>query len=333
MVLHIAKENHKYKIESDKYDLRCKFDKEHCDEPFIGYCYECHTHYCNQCQKEHDLHSVISINNMYVEEKEIENIRNLNKEYRSLISYYESLIRLNNLIIYSYKNYRDNYYNCYNINTIINNYKRNLNITKNYEQDNRIIEPGEKNVNLIKYMNDLYKLELKEEETESFELDNKYFNDYDLKVLTQIPLKNLHLLVLENNCIRNINCLKNADFPDLVILDLNNNAIEDIEPLENIKFVEFQALLLRNNNITDISVLGRVKYDLLREIDLRDNKINDIGVFENHKFELLQCLYLTNNDFNIDDKKFEKVKTKLVSELIETDLSPEEESVEQPKSK
>ena len=62
---------------------------------------------------------------MVKDKNEVENIRKLNKEYRSLITYYESLIRLNNLIIYSYENYRDNYYNLYNINTIINNYKRN----------------------------------------------------------------------------------------------------------------------------------------------------------------------------------------------------------------
>ena len=323
-LIHKEKEKHKCKIESDKYDLRCKFNKDHYDEQYTGYCYECHTHYCTKCEKEHNLHSVTPINSMYVTEEQIEKIRKINKEYRSLISYYESLIRLNNLIIYSYKHYRDNYYNCYNINTIINNYNRKQNIKPKNDIDNEIIEPGEKCSNLYKYINDLYKVELKEEETESFELDNKYFNDLDLKVLTQLPLKNLHVLNLENNSIRNIECLKNAEFPDLVILNLNNNAIEDIDPLEHVKFVEFQALLLRNNNIKKIDVFARASFDLLREIDLRNNKIDDIEVFEKHRLKFLQCLYLTFNDFNVKDKRFEKAVERLKNELIEYEFVPED---------
>ena len=322
--VHQVNEKHKNKIESDKYDLRCKNDIDHFEEPYTGYCYECHTNYCQKCEEKHSLHSVTDINSMYVDENAIKNIRNINKEYRSLISYYESLIRLNNLIIYSYQRYPDNYYNCYNINTIINNVKRNEIIKPMNEIESKVIDPGEKGANLYKYINSLYKKELKEEETEAFELDNQYFNDYDLKVLTQLPLKNLHLLVLENNCIRNIDCIKNAEFPDLVILNLNNNAIEDISPLENIKFVEFQALLLRNNNIQDISIFGRVNFEYLREIDLRNNRIDDIEVFEKHKLKMLQCLYLTYNDFNSTDKRFEKVIKKLRDELIESEFSPED---------
>ena len=322
--VHKDKIKHKCQIESDKYDLRCKFNKDHYDEQYTGYCYECHTHYCTKCENVHNLHSVIPINNMYVTEEQIENIRKINKEYRSLISYYESLIRLNNLIIYSYKHYRDNYYNCYNINTIINNYQRKQNIKPKNDLDNEIIDPGENYSNLYKYINDLYKVELKEEETESFELDNKFFNDLDLKVLTQIPLKNLHILILENNCIRSIECLKNAEFPDLVILNLNNNAIEDIDPLEHVKFVEFQALLLRNNSIKKIDVFGRVSFDLLREIDLRNNRIDDIEVFEKHRLKFLQCLYLTYNDFNVNDKRFEKAVERLKKELIEYEFVPED---------
>ena len=51
---------------------------------------------------------------MEIEYAEIEKIKNLNREYRSLITYYESLIRLNNLIIHSYEKNRGNYCNLYN---------------------------------------------------------------------------------------------------------------------------------------------------------------------------------------------------------------------------
>ena len=62
---------------------------------------------------------------MILENSKINSIRKQNKEYRSLISYYESLIKLNNLIIYAYEHYLDNYYNLYNINVIAKNIKRN----------------------------------------------------------------------------------------------------------------------------------------------------------------------------------------------------------------
>ena len=313
--VHQEKQGHTLSIDSNNFDLKCKKDPSHFGESYIGYCFECHDHYCTKCQEEHDLHTVTKINEMVKDKNEVENIRKLNKEYRSLITYYESLIRLNNLIIYSYENYRDNYYNLYNINTIINNYKRNEIINPLNDIDNKIIIAGEKNANLYKYMNDLYHEQLKEEETDRIEIDNKYFNNYDFKVLTQIPLKNLHLLVLENNSISKIDCLANADFPDLVILNLNNNAIDDVSVLENIKFVEIQALLFRNNNIKNIEVFGKIKYDVLREIDLRDNKIDDIGVFENHKLEMLQCLYLSGNEFK-DINKFPGAKAR-IDKLIE----------------
>jgi hypothetical protein len=326
--IHKEKEKHFMVIESDKYNLRCKVNPEHYEEKFIGYCYDCSTHYCKKCEKNemHDLHSVTAIDAMIVDEKEIENIRKLNRDYRSLISYYESLIRLNNLIIYSYQNYRNNYYNCYNINTIINNYKRNEYIKTVNDIENKIIVPGEKNVNLINYMNKLYTIEIEEEKTDSLEIDNKYYNNFDFKVLTQIPIKNLHVLVLENNCISNIDCIEKAEFPELVVLNLNNNAIQDISHLEGVKFQnELQALLLRNNNIKNIDIFGKIKMDYLRELDLRNNKIDNIEVFATHKLAFLQCLYLSYNDFDPNNKKFEKAVEKMKKELIEYELFPEQE--------
>lgn len=320
--IHIDNEKHKYSIDSNLYDLRCKKDSSHFEEVLKGYCYDCHEHYCAKCENDHisDFHTTTEIGKMIIEPNEIENIRKQNKEYRSLISYYESLIRLNNLLIYAFEKYRDNYYNLYNINIIAKNFKRNDMIKGFNGIEDKIIEAGDKNVNHYKYMNDLYKLQLKEEETDRIELENKFFNNYDFKVLCQLPLKNLRLLVLENNQISNISCLENAEFPLLVALNLNNNAIDDISVIEKIKFVDIEALLLRNNNIKDIKVFGKIKYETLRAVDLRDNKIEDITPFENHQLSLLQCLYLTGNNFgDINEQKYSNTKQKLTS-LIECDL-------------
>ena len=296
-------------IDSDKYYLYCK-KKGHFQEKFIGYCYECNDNYCKMCEGDHMKHSKILINTMEIEKKEIDKIKKLNKEYRSLITYYESLIKLNNLIIHSYEKNRDNYYNLFNIHSIISNANRNpLSETDNFYQS---FSPGANSTNVINYINELYAKNLNEDETIEININNKNFNNFDLKVLSQIPLYNLKMLELDNNSITKIDCLEFAQFPELIVLSLKNNSIEDISVLERVKFEDVQGILLSNNNISDINVFERTKFKKLRLIDLRNNRINDIGVFEyldSEKLSALQCIYLTGNKYDIT--KFQKVKNLL----------------------
>lgn len=301
-------------IDSDKYYLYCK-NPEHFGTKYTGYCFDCSDNFCENCEKEHKNHSKVKNSNMEIDFKEIEKIRNLNRQYRSLITYYESLIRLNNLIIYSYEKNRGNYCNLYNINRIINNIKR-KDILSTFK-DNKIednyynqeIVSGEKNSNFNNYINDLYSQDLKEDETIEIKIDNKNFNNLDLKILTHIPLYNLKMLNLDNNGITKIDFLENAEFPELIVLSLKNNAIEDISVFEKIKFEELQGLLLNNNNINDISVFGKIKLKQLRLIDLRNNKIEKIDIFEKYgedQLNVLECIYLSGNKFDIN--KFSKIK-------------------------
>jgi len=179
----------------------------------------------------------------------------------------------NELIIASYDNCKLNYYNLNNINTIINNFNRDKKIDPLNEIENRAIIPGVNNENLKTYMEQMYKLKLKDEENK-IEINNKYFSNYDFEILTQIPLDNLKILILENNAISKIDCLVNSKFENLLILNLNNNAIKDISILEKVKFEGLQALFLRNNAIKDISVFDKKKYEALRQLDLRNNAID-----------------------------------------------------------
>ena len=82
-----------------------------------------------------------------------------------------------------------------NINTIIKNYDRNKIIEAFNEIENIEIIPGEDNANLKTFVEELYRIELKEDDNK-IEINNKYFNIHDLKVLTQIPLDNLKILIL-----------------------------------------------------------------------------------------------------------------------------------------
>ena len=315
-------EQHKY-IDSDKYFLQCK-NQNHFGEKYSGYCYECDENFCDA--NDHKNHSKVKISDMEIDKDQIDKIRKLNREYRSLINYYESLIRLNNLIIYSYEKNRGNYYNLYNINRIVSIIKRKNVISslkdsdKNFDNFNQEIVPGEKNSNYNHYIKDLYNQELKEEETIEVKIDNKFFNNFDLKILTQIPLNNLKMLELDNNGISKIDYLEKAEFPELLVLSLKNNAIEDISVLEKVKFEEIQGLLISNNNIKDISVFKKTKFKNLRLIDLRNNKIDNIDVFQAYgteKLNVLQCIYLSGNNFDING--FEATK-KLLEKCAEYDF-------------
>ena len=219
------------------------------------------------------------------------------------------------MIIYSYENFKNNYYNLINIKTIINNLRRNQLIEAFDNTENNVNAPTVKNQNTFNYVKNLFGKELKEE-TERISINNKFVNNYDLKVLSQLPLNNLRLLILENNLITQISSLRNCNFTNLLILNLNNNAIEDISVIENVKFNDIQALFLRNNAVKDINVFGKKKLPYLRQLDLRNNYIEDIRVFDSWKnnLESLQSLYLTGNAF--DKNKCEET-IKILEELVE----------------
>lgn len=299
--IHSRNENHECNIESNVFYTRCKKNESHFNNINQGFCFDCNEHYCKSCEEEHTHHSnKKELNEMTMETKNIERIMELNRKYRGLISYYESLIRLNNLVIYSFQNYKNNYYNLNNISTILNNVDRDKQIESSSSIESRVIVSSESNVTPEQYMKKFTEEKL-DEETIKIEIDNKLFNDNDLRIFSQISLDNLKMLVLENNSIYDIKCLQNCKFENLIILNLNNNAITDISHLENVKFnKKLQALFLKNNNIKDISVFGKKVFESLREIDLRDNNIEDISVFASWKENLkdLQCLYLTNNKYN-----------------------------------
>jgi hypothetical protein len=306
----VHKKEHKDEIyiESDVYSIKCREKPEHFKNSYKGYCYDCAKNYCELCEEAHKYHRKVENNTFEIDQVKIDNIRELNKKYRSFITYYESLIRLNNFIIYSYEHYRQNYNNLYNINTMLTYYKRNSFFISKPESIGEE-STTEVNKNFNDYISNLYlgNQPLKEEDTKEIKIYNKFFNNNDLKILTKLELKNLKILELDYNSITNIDCLQNANFPELVILSLKNNEITDISALKDAKFRELQGLLLSNNNIKDIKPIG--EFQKLRLIDLRNNQIEDIVIFGSEKFDLLQCVYLSGNKFDLT--KFNAVKEKL----------------------
>ena len=308
--------DHDYSISSEDFNLKCKKDKNHFKETYVGYCYDCRIQYCKICEKEgtHKWHEKVSLDSIMVQESDIDKIKELNKQYKKFIDYYQALIQFNELVINSFIKCKNNYYNLNNINMIINNYNRKKIIDPLNDNENRTIIPGENNKNLFLYMDSMYKDVIKEE-TENInkiEINNKFFSKYDFNVLTQIPLTHLRLLSLENNAISKIDNLEHCNFYNLMILNLNNNAINDISILEKAKFDGLQALFLKNNSIKDIEIFGKKKFNDLRQLDLRKNLIENITVFDKWKenLENLQSLYLSGNRYNKEKSKdtIEKIK-------------------------
>ena len=305
MKIHQKKENHKNLIYSDKFLQKCE---KHCQENYVGYCFECKINFCEKCEKTdktHKWHETTELSEMTLSESEIAKIENINKEYKRLISYYEGLIKVNELIIDSFRKSPKNYYNCYNFNSAINVCNRNK-----LMDEAKISNASEDSSNLITYMNKLYpdsNLNIKIE-SDKITYNNKNFNNDDLKIMAQIPFRNLRFLSLENNSISRIDCLEHNNFENLIILNLNNNGIEDISILENVKFLDsIQALFLRSNAIKDISIFKKCKFPSLRQLDLRNNVIEDLLPFEkmNENLENLQSLLLKGNKY--DKKKFDTV--------------------------
>ena len=312
--IHKKKANHK-SLDIKYYYQKCQKNKNHCENSNTGFCSDCGIHFCKDCEKDHILHSSVKLNDIPGNINPIPYLKKLNKEYEEIIRYYEGLIKLNKLLIYSYENYNDNYYNLHNIYTIVQNIKRKQVLKSLGSSENGFFEPGEKSVNYFKYINTLYNLNLKEE-SKIIETNEKFINNYDLKILISLPITNLQVLDLKNNNITDINCLENANFPELTILNVNNNAIEDISVLEKVNFPNLEAFLARNNNIKNIDVFEKVKMDKIMQIDLRDNAIENIKPFEKHKLQSLQILLLSKNDFNI--KKFPEVK-KVLDKLMDVE--------------
>ena len=93
--VHQNVQSHSNTIDSDKYYIRCKEGPDHFDKPFKGFCYECNTNYCSECEKIHKNHQKVLINSMYIKPDDIESIKKANKEYEKRIAYYQNLIKLN----------------------------------------------------------------------------------------------------------------------------------------------------------------------------------------------------------------------------------------------
>ena len=251
----------------------------------------------NSKLKDDEIHTII------IKYKEKENYYKNNIENQ--LKNYKNIIKLNKIIINSYKNQKD--YNLY-YNENINNIIESINI---YNQN--------LNLQYLKELKDKFKIYINNENTsfkvKNDKLDNTILNDIfnskfnnlkeinisssslnSLDFLSKNNFNNLEKLVFFECPINDIDILSSLNFNSLLELKISKTKINNINALIGENFINLKILNLSRNKIDNIDVLKDVKFnDNLLELYLDNNNINDISVFSNEIFSNLKILFLSYN--------------------------------------
>ena len=281
-------------------------------------------------------------NNLILSKNKCINIKNkIESEYDSLITKcknynkkliiaYKNIIKLNDIIINSYKNNKNQYYYIINVNNDIN-------FIKKYIQHSPQI--------FLKEINDKYNININEE---NIVIKNKIISNEGMKnIISDINKEKLlniyintsnitnNLNFLGNylfnqlksfaiiNCnINDINNLKNINCSQLIKLDLSNNIIKDINIFKFCNLKNLEYLNLSNNNISDVNIFAEFVFSNLKELNLSYNKIEDITIFNNSHFMLIETLNLSYNNIKNINVFNRKHLFKLKNFLVDNQTNP-----------
>ena len=306
-------------ININEYNIKCRI---HYNKNYEYYCYNCSSNLCDICFNNHDNnHNIIPLLNMFPKKEELDYIYNKNEEYNKMIKLYQNYISLNNIILDTYYNFKNNFYYMKNIKNLIRFLKNSelnesiITITqKNLEQQNAILEEfnSEFDTELtldseVIYLNwknitedsleSLSKIQFTK--LKEFQSVGTAIEDISFLVNTKFPI--LQELYLTDNNISDISILEKVNFPILKIIYLNKNKIKNINVLKMVNFPELNKLFLDSNNIDDISVFENIAFDNLENIKLSKNKISDISSLKNIKLKYLRLLDIKKNpiDYNL----------------------------------
>ena len=309
------------KININEYNIKCQI---HYNKNYEYYCFNCSSNLCEICFNNHDnKHNIIPLSNIFPQKDEIDFIHNKNKELNKIIQIYQNFISLNNLIIDTYNNYKNNFYYIKNIKSLIRfiknielSSKMNFDEQKNLQEQIAILEKFNnefnKELNLdsdtiyLNWLNinknsieSLTKIEFKK--LKEFQSVGTEIDDISFLRCAKFPI--LQELYLTDNYISDISILEKVDFPMLKIIYLNKNKIKDINILSKVNFPELNKLFLDSNYISDISVFGKISFTNLENLKLSKNKICDISVFKNINLKYLRLLDIKKNEIDYKNKE------------------------------
>ena len=292
-------------ININEYNIMCQI---HFGKQYDYYCYDCSSNLCEICFNNHDnKHNIIPLSNLFLKKEDLDFIYNKNEEYNKIIQIYQNYISLNNLLLNTYNNYKNNFYYIKNIKNIIR-------FIENTELSNKKIKELQDNyqfqLKILEQFNSQFETELTLD-SDTIYLNWKEISKNSLEDITKIDFEKLKEFQSVGTYITDISFLSNAKFPILQELYLTDNNISDISILEKVNFPMIKIIYLNKNKIKDINALNKVNFPDLIKLFLDDNNINDISVFENIPFTNLEILKLRKNIIT-DISVFKNIKLKLL---------------------
>jgi len=114
----------------------------------------------------------------------------------------------------------------------------------------------------------------------------------DIQALKDINYPELEMLNLQNNNIMNISAFKEFNYPNLEILNLKNNNIMNISPLKDINYPDVENLDLSFNHIMNFPTLKKFNYPNLEILNLQNNNKKGIQVLNDFDYSKLDKLRL-----------------------------------------
>ena len=331
---HKSYRDHKKVFFSNEINIRCE---KHLGDKYEMYCYDCDKSICKKCvENEHKEHFIISLKELNPARTAIEKINStiddLKQELNNLFKKAENIknvILLNELILYTYEKYENNYHHIINVSNLyksLTSPNKNENIISNILDCKEIITPESTqflNLSITRFNIKLGNFFFKSISDTSKKFSSKTINKKSklskYSLLTSIkPMKkdkniikfnkkfNLNITQDSNQILLNHLKLDDNDFkllcssnlPKLTKLYISENNISNLAPLTAIKSQKLEELILDNNNLDNLDIFKSINIIPLKQLILYCNKISSIDVLSGLSFQNLIQLNLYNNKVN-----------------------------------
>ena len=127
-------------------------------------------------------------------------------------------------------------------------------------------------------------------------------NIKDLSLIKELDLRNLKKLILNDNCITNIDPLLNCNFEQLEIFELQNNQLnyQSLKNFDKMRFQKIKFINLYINKIESIKIFEKIlNFKTLNKFYVGDNKFEKEEIFRNgdkgYDLSFLTILGITGN--------------------------------------
>ena len=283
-------DNYSYqKKEEVEFYLSCKVHKQNI---YKCYCLVCNKNLCEECLKITKLHDNHSINNFFSvkNNKEVDSLKELirkkreklnkgDKDIREKLNLFEGLINSYNEFpchnLYESIKSAKSYLEKFDIKEIIERLK----ITK----EKGLIDNKKKSF-LISYIN----------------ISKQNFNN--LSIFKELDLSNLKILVLNENCITNIDPLLCCNFKELETFEIERNKLnyKSMENFDKMNFPNIKFINLFRNEIESIKIFEKVlNFKTLEKFHVGENKFKKEEIIQNgnktYNLNFLLNIGLTGN--------------------------------------